>query len=64
MNREIVMAVLLALFIGIGGYLLTAKPCMAGFCFTGTCYSSSGCGEGCLCLKKGMELSGECYSAD
>lgn len=64
MNRNMVLALLLLLLVGIGGYLFTAKPCVAGFCFTGTCFNSSGCGQGCICLKEGMDLRGKCYSVD
>lgn len=50
--------------LGLSGLALVAweNRCQAGFCFDVKCMSSSICGQGCVCLKRGTEPMGECYS--
>lgn len=50
----------------LGWLLVVAAPAPAGcsFCASFTCYSSSMCGRGCVCLKRGGEMGGSCYSVD
>ena len=40
------------------------KKAYCATCFTFTCYNTSGCGgTSCVCMKRGMDLAGECYDA-
>ncbi len=63
MRNIILGLILIALMLG-GGYIALTKPCFAAFCPSYTCFSSSACGKGCVCLKKGNESGGECYSIE
>jgi hypothetical protein len=42
--------------------LHTSVHCAA--CFTNPCLTSAVCGRGCTCMKKGMDVMGECVSFD
>ena len=49
------------------GMLLVAlapAPAECGICSTFECYNSAMCGRGCVCLKRGMDMSGSCYSTN
>ncbi len=50
--------------VAVSGYVYMTKPCFAGICFTGKCFSHSMCGSGCVCGKKNFEPSGYCFSID
>ena len=44
---------------------LSAKgqpPCAAALCYSGTCYTSEMCLNGCFCLQQGDLQQGTCYS--
>lgn len=57
--KLLIVATILA--IGAGVYATRAE---CAFCPSFTCYSSAQCGQGCLCLKRGFETGGSCFSAD
>lgn len=57
----ILIAILTVTGIGITAYAQRAE---CAFCNSFPCFNSAGCGRGCVCLKRGMELSGTCYSVD
>jgi hypothetical protein len=42
-----------------------ARPerAQCAFCYNGTCWNSSICGRSCVCMKRGMDTSGSCFSA-
>lgn len=50
----------------LGTLLVMAAPPSAecGICATYACYNSNMCGRGCVCLKRGMDMSGSCYSTN
>lgn len=43
-----------------------AKPTKAAcaFCFVAPCINSRICGKGCVCIKRGVEPTGECVSIE
>jgi len=45
-------------------FMFTAKPADCAFCATYPCFQSNVCGTNCVCLKQGMDLQGQCYSAN
>ena len=55
---------LLALALGAPLLLAPAQPARCAFCIQDDCMTSSECGHGCFCLKKGIDIRGECYSSD
>ena len=55
------LAVALGLVLA-GGVVTVPNEAECAYCPTYPCYGS--CGTGCLCLKKGGEISGECFSAE
>lgn len=64
MTKKLIAGVLAALaFIGVQAF--GAREAECAICvYSGTCYSSSICGRGCLCLKKGTETGGSCYAVE
>lgn len=46
------------------GFFTQTPKCNAGWCPSYRCWSSTGCGAGCICLKQGGSFSGQCYSVD
>ena len=59
------VGLLAAVLLLAGGLVLgNPKPCYAGLCFDVRCLNSSICGLGCVCLKRGTEPMGHCYSID
>jgi hypothetical protein len=56
-------AIVFAAAFAIGNYAAPPKAKCA-WCYSGTCYDSSICGSGCVCVKRGLDLSGECASFD
>jgi hypothetical protein len=52
-----------AFLLGLGIALFATPKAECQMCWTGTCFNSSMCGgEGCVCMKQGMDLTGKCYS--
>jgi hypothetical protein len=51
--------ILIAAVIGIFIYASNGN---CAFCFDSECYSSSSCGSGCICIKRGMDMTGYCAS--
>ena len=43
------------------GDAVSPPQARCAFCYTGPCYNSMICGQGCTCLKRGMDLQGYCY---
>ena len=43
---------------------LAPTPAACSYCYTGKCYSGSICGRGCMCLKRGLDVHGYCFSVD
>jgi hypothetical protein len=37
-----------------------ARPAKCQWCYSGPCISSSICGSGCICVKRGWEPQGFC----
>lgn len=64
-NRAIiiVLAGVAVLVIAIG---MAFKPSRARctWCYSGQCWDSGICGQGCLCLKRGLDVSGYCYGVN
>lgn len=61
--RNLYIGIILSFIMGIGSLLYYTKPCFGGGCFDVTCFSSSTCaGDDCVCLKKGSQPTGTCYS--
>ena len=54
-------ALLLVLFFAALPPLPKAR---CAYCYVGECYNSSMCGDGCTCLKRGLDLQGYCYSGE
>lgn len=54
----------LALFAIGAGITVYAQRAECAFCNSFPCYNSAGCGYGCVCLKRGGEITGQCYSVD
>jgi hypothetical protein len=63
MTTTIKIALVAALLLG-GLFLLAPRTAPCATCWTGECWNSASCGYGCVCLKRGMDLSGYCYSAE
>ena len=62
MIRTIVIsAIVFASAFAVGNYVAPPKAKCA-WCYSGTCYNSSICGSGCVCVKRGYSPSGECMS--
>lgn len=40
------------------------KPAECAGCSILTCYGPRTCGNQCVCIKRGMDLSGSCYSVN
>lgn len=53
--------VLVAVLVGLGATVY-ARRAECVFCYSGPCYNSSICNGGCVCLKRGLDVSGYCYS--
>jgi len=58
----LLLAAVLVVFSSFFALLPTQARC--AYCYTGECYSSSMCGDGCTCLKRGLDLQGYCYSGE
>lgn len=43
-------------------FMAPAPAAECAYCYSGECYSSSICGSGCVCLKRGLDVHGYCYS--
>ncbi len=59
------LAVAIAVTFGLvlaGGVVTVPNEAECAYCPTYPCYGP--CGTGCVCLKKGNELAGECFSAE
>lgn len=55
--------IVILLFIAMMSFIFTGR-CFGSWCFSTRCYGPGQCGNGCYCVKKGRELSGECYSVE
>lgn len=42
----------------------SAPQARCAFCYSGPCYNSQICFRGCMCLKRGTDTKGECFSVD
>lgn len=62
--KKLIIGLLLIASITIVVVAITSNPKKAhcAWCYTGKCMNNSICGTGCVCLKKGMDFWGECYS--
>lgn len=58
--------VMLACAAGFAAAENVARPAPAEclYCYSGTCYNSSICGRGCVCMKEGRAPSGTCVGFD
>lgn len=48
----------------VGFMFPVPHPAQCAACFTNPCFTSAVCGRGCTCMKKGMDVMGECVSFD
>lgn len=58
-----VFIITILLFCMMMSFIFTGR-CFAGYCFSTRCYGPNQCGSGCYCVKKGGEISGECYGVE
>ena len=62
MAKKVIVALAL---LGAGIAMLgQPKNCLSAFCPDIKCLNNTECGPGCVCLKRGMDASGECASID
>lgn len=60
--RKLMIVCLLAIGF-LGSEAVTPPKAKCAYCtFSGVCYDSAICGGGCFCMKRGLDLSGYCYS--
>lgn len=53
---------ILASVVALGlGVLASPGEVECGWCPTLTCFSSSACGQGCVCISQPGEVAGRCY---
>lgn len=55
------MRFLLALI--VIGFLFYSCAADCAWCYSGECYSDVNCGPDCLCMKRGLDMAGQCYPA-
>lgn len=58
--RKLILIIALIISI-IGAYYYTTKPAVCEWCSSVPCYGTC-LGQGCVCIKRGGETSGSCYS--
>lgn len=60
------LAIVAVVLTAVVGYnLYEPPPAKCALCFDSDCYSSNECGgDGCVCLRKPMEMTGRCFSLD
>jgi hypothetical protein len=62
-HNTILWTLMAAAIVVLVGSIWAARAECA-FCSPYECYNSAMCGGGCLCLKRGMDLTGSCVSVD
>lgn len=62
-TKIVLLSIGLACAIGIA-FAVGPSRARCSWCFQGDCYNSSICGSGCVCLKRGLDLSGYCYGVN
>lgn len=65
MKKKLSVAILLiATGFSVVGFVAQPKRAECAGCSILTCYGPRTCGNQCVCIKRGMDLSGSCYSVN
>lgn len=63
MKKAITIIFVLSLILaGVAVFRVSTARC--GMCYSGECYNNIVCGQGCVCLKRGLDVSGYCYGSN
>jgi hypothetical protein len=61
--RDVIYILVGLIFVLFGLWLVAPAPAQCQWCYQGPCIDSVICGDGCRCMKKGIDLEGSCYGS-
>lgn len=62
-SRKILGIAAIALAATLSDGVARPTPAACAMCWSGACYNSRMCFRDCMCLKRGSDTTGQCFSA-